>query len=143
VGEAHDPETHLILWFSAPPRDANQPVTVFGTDYATPDGTCVRDYIHVTDLAAAHELALGLDVEPGKLNCFNLGTGEGMSVRQIIESAEKITGRPVAVKYGPRRPGDPATLVASAEKARTTLGWTPRHSDIDTIIGTAWNWMMR
>jgi UDP-arabinose 4-epimerase len=141
LGELHDPETHLIPLVLNAVRDAGAPVTVMGTDYPTPDGTCIRDFLHVTDLAAAHLLALeALTAEPG-FEAYNLGTGTGHSVREIIAAAERVTGRPVAHVEAARRPGDPPVLVADAAKARAQLGWTPAHSDLDTILGTAWAWM--
>jgi UDP-glucose-4-epimerase GalE len=139
IGEQHTPESHLI------PRilDAalvGSPVAVYGTDYPTPDGTCIRDYIHVTDLARAHVLALEhlLNGSPG--GAFNLGQGQGASVMEVIRKAAEITGRPIAVETAARRPGDPPALVASNEKARRELGWVPEHSSLDNIIATAWKW---
>jgi UDP-glucose 4-epimerase len=118
-------------------------IAMFGTDYETPDGTCVRDYIHVTDLADAHLLALQA-LEGSKANtAYNLGTGIGYSVRQVIDTATGVTGRPIASTVAPRRTGDPACLVAASDKARQVLGWTPRYSDLETIIATAWRWERR
>src|SRR5205807_1322934 len=114
-------------------------VEVVGADYPTPDGTCVRDYIHVDDLASAHLLALE-KLEPGKGLRYNLGTGRGYSVREVIRTVEEVTGKPVPVKEGPRRPGDPPVLVASSEKAQRELGWKPRYTELRPIIETAWNW---
>ena len=114
-------------------------VEVFGTDYPNPDGTCVRDYVHVDDLAEAHLKALEA-LGPGKALCYNLGTGRGWSVRQVIRLAEEVTGKRVGVREGPRRPGDPPEVVASAEKVRRELGWEPRYMDLREIIQTAWNW---
>jgi len=139
IGEDHDPETHLIpivLQAALGRRDA---VAIFGTDYPTPDGTCIRDYIHVYDLAQAHILALEA-IRPGKGLVFNLGNGAGYSVREVIEAARRVTGRPVPTKEGPRRAGDPAVLVASSEHIRRVLGWKPRYPALDTIIETAWRW---
>ncbi len=136
-GEDHHPETHLIpLVLTA--AQQGQPVTVMGTDYSTPDGTAVRDYIHVVDLAQAHIQAL-TRTEPG-LSAYNLGNGHGYSVRQVIESAKKVTGLAIKVVEGPRRSGDQAITVASAERIRAALGWQPRYPDLDTIIESAWRW---
>ncbi len=140
VGEAHDPETHLIPLVLDAAAGLRPAVTVFGEDYDTPDGTCIRDYIHVSDLAEAHFLALKLMMRTGKSDFFNLGTGNGYSVREIIESVERVTGMKVPVKKGPRRAGDPPRLVADNRKAATVLGWTPRHSSLDNVIATAWAW---
>jgi UDP-glucose 4-epimerase len=139
IGEDHDPETHLIpllLWAAMGQRPA---IEVFGTDYPTPDGTCIRDYIHVDDLAEAHLLALEA-LKPGDRLRYNLGTGRGYSVREVIRVAEEVTGKPVPVKEGPRRPGDPPALVASSEKIQRELGWRPRYAELRPIIETAWNW---
>jgi UDP-glucose 4-epimerase len=114
-------------------------IEVFGTDYPTPDGTCIRDYIHVDDLAEAHLLALEA-LKPGDRLRYNLGTGRGYSVREVIRIAEEVTGRPVPVNEGPRRPGDPPALVASSEKIQRELGWRPRYAELRPIIETAWNW---
>jgi len=140
IGEDHSPETHLIpivLWAAV---GRIPQVRIFGTDYETKDGTCVRDYIHVTDLAAAHVLALERLASGGSSTVFNLGNGEGFSVREIISVAEKVTGRKIPVQDAPRRPGDPAVLVASSDRARAELGWKPRLNDIADIVGTAWKW---
>ncbi|MCX9190382.1 UDP-glucose 4-epimerase GalE [Carbonactinospora thermoautotrophica] len=140
-GERHDPETHLIplvLQAAAGQRDA---VTVYGTDYPTPDGTCVRDYIHVADLARAHLLALdalGEVIKPGTWRVYNLGNGDGFSVWQVIETAERVTGRAVPVREGARRTGDPAVLVASSARARAELGWTPTRPALADMIADAW-----
>ncbi len=137
LGEVHDPETHLIPnVFRA--ALASEPVPVFGTDYATHDGTAVRDYIHVEDLADAHVRALeGLDRKAGAI-VFNLGNGTGFSVLQVIAAARRVTGRPIPVRKAPRRPGDPETLVASSGRARLELGWAPRYRDLESILETAW-----
>ena len=136
-GEDHHPETHLIpLVLSA--AQEGRPVLVTGTDHPTPDGTGIRDYIHVVDLAQAHIQAL-TRAEPG-LSAYNLGNGHGYSVRQVIESARKVTGLPIKVEEGPRRAGDQAITVASAERIRAALGWQPRYPDLDTIIESAWRW---
>lgn len=143
-GEMHDPETHLIpRTFMA--ATGNIPrLELFGDDYPTPDGTCVRDYVHVLDLASAHRLALEYLVDHldggGSDRVFNLGTGSGFSVRHILNAAEKACGRPVPHSVAPRRPGDPAELVADATLAGRELGWTPVHSSLDEIMGTAWRW---
>lgn len=140
IGEWHDPETHLIplaLQAAGGQRDS---IAIFGTDYATLDGTCVRDYIHVTDLAQAHILGLRYLNAGNPSDAFNLGNGRGFSVREVIEAAERITGRRIKVTEAPRRPGDPPTLVGSSTKARRVLGWAPRYDSLDAIIETAWKW---
>jgi len=144
-GERHDPETHLIPLVLQAAAGLRPAVTIFGTDYPTPDGTCVRDYIHVSDLAAAHGLALEHLATGGRsAEAYNLGCGgSGYSVRQVIETARQVTGRPIAVREGPRRPGDPATLVASSERARRELGWMPNHQDLHEIVRSAWEWMQK
>jgi UDP-glucose 4-epimerase len=114
-------------------------VEIFGTDYPTPDGTCIRDYVHVDDLAEAHLLALER-LEPEKGLHYNLGIGRGYSVREVIQTAEAVTGKPVPVKLGPRRPGDPPVLIASSDKIQRELGWKPRYTELRPIIQTAWNW---
>jgi UDP-glucose-4-epimerase GalE len=139
IGEDHDPETHLIPLVLQVALGRRPHIEVFGTDYPTPDGTCVRDYIHVDDLAEAHLLALEA-LQPGKGLCYNLGTGRGYSVREVIRTAEEVTGKPVAVKEGPRRPGDPPALVAASEKVQRELGWQPRYTELRPIVETAWNW---
>ena len=139
IGEDHDPETHLIPLVLQAALGVRPHVEIFGTDYPTPDGTCVRDYIHVDDLAEAHVLALD-HLEPGRGLHYNLGIGRGYSIREVIRVAEEVSGRKVPVKEGPRRPGDPAELVASAEKIRRELGWRPKYTDLRGIIETAWNW---
>jgi UDP-arabinose 4-epimerase len=140
IGEDHDPETHLIPLILQAILGKRPPLQVFGTDYPTPDGTAIRDYIHVIDLADAHVLALNLllDGHPG--DSINLGTGRGYSVREVIETAQRITGKPVPHHDAPRRAGDPPELVADASKAASVLGFTPKMSDLDTIVKTAWNW---
>ena len=143
TGEDHDPETHLIplVLDAASGKRAN--ITVFGTDYPTPDGTCIRDYIHVSDLADAHVLALRALLEGAATTAYNLGNGKGFSVREVIDCAQRVTGREVPVVLGPRRAGDPPTLVGDATRIRRELGWTPRLADLDTIIETAWHWHTR
>jgi UDP-glucose 4-epimerase len=135
-GEDHTPETHLIPLVLQVALGQRDKITICGDDYATLDGTCVRDYIHIVDLARAHILALTSDAT----GAFNLGTGKGSSVQQVIASARKITGHPIPVELGPRRPGDPAKLVASADKAHKILGWKPAFTTLDSIIQSAWNW---
>ncbi len=135
-GEDHDPETHIIPNVLAVALGKRDKVSVFGDDYPTPDGTCIRDYIHIMDLAQAHILALTCD----HVGAFNLGTGDGMSVKQVVEMARKVTGHPIPVQFSARRPGDPARLVAGAEKAKSVLGWKPKYGDLQTIIQHAWNW---
>jgi len=138
AGEEHDPETHLIpLLFHAIP--SGEPVTVFGEDYPTPDGTCIRDYIHVTDLAQAHILALEALAGGAASNKFNVGTGFGFSVREVIQAVENVTGKKVPYKVGPRREGDPPALVADSTKLRSTLGWSPKYGDLRAIVSSAWN----
>lgn len=140
IGEDHDPETHLIPLVLRAASDSAAPVTIFGTDYSTPDGTCVRDYVHVSDLAVAHVRGLQHLEEREGFSAFNLGTGRGYSVRQVIAAASQVTGREVATAEGARRPGDPAVLVADDTLAREVLGWRPKYSDIDPIVETAWRW---
>jgi UDP-glucose 4-epimerase len=138
LGEEHEPETHLIpLLFRA--VETGKPVTVFGDDYPTPDGTCVRDYIHVNDLAEAHLLALESLAAGGPSDAFNVGTGQGHSVLETIRAVEEVTGRKVPYVVGPRRDGDPPALVAGADKLRRTLGWSPRYAALRDIVATAWN----
>jgi UDP-glucose-4-epimerase GalE len=142
IGEDHDPEEHLIP-LAIRAAGGGAPLTVFGDDYDTPDGTCLRDYVHVSDLADAHVLALGRLRAGGASGAYNLGGGDGMSVRQVIEAVARAAGRPVPHAVGPRRAGDPARLVASNARARAELGWTPRRSALDEIVGTAWRWHAR
>jgi UDP-glucose 4-epimerase len=142
LGEDHAPEIHLI------PRaieaaTGGRGLQVFGDDYPTPDGTCLRDYIHVSDLADAHVKALDVMIETGRSGAYNLGTGEPRSVREVIDAVERVTGRGVPWKPGPRRPGDPAVLYAAATKARAELHWTPRFPDLESIVRTAWAWHQR
>ncbi|GMV87277.1 MAG: hypothetical protein AMXMBFR81_02080 [Chthonomonas sp.] len=139
IGEAHDPETHLIpivLQVALGQRDS---VAIFGSDYPTPDGTCVRDYVHVADLADAHLLALDA-LERGVTGAFNLGTGTGYSVREVIETCRKVTGHAIPTREAARRPGDPATLVASSARAREILGWAPERSSLQRLVADAWRW---
>ena len=140
IGEAHNPETHLIPLILQVPNGQRSEISIFGGDYPTRDGTCVRDYIHVTDLAQAHILALDYLMAGGENNVFNLGNGVGFTVREVIDVARRVTGHPIPAQLQPRRAGDPAQLVASSEKAKTVLGWKPRYADLDTIVSTAWAW---
>lgn len=142
LGEDHRPETHLIpviLQVALGQRDC---LELYGTDYPTRDGTCVRDYIHVTDLASAHVLALEA-LRPGEQRIYNLGNGRGFTNREVIEAARQVTGRPIPVREAPRRPGDPATLVASSDRIRRELGWAPRHPNLEEIIASAWAWRQK
>jgi UDP-glucose-4-epimerase GalE len=139
IGEAHDPEEHLIPRALMATR-GGPPLTVFGDDYPTVDGTCVRDYVHVDDLAEAHIAALRRLEDGGGSAAFNLGSGTGMSVRQVLDAVTKATGQAVPHTIGPRRPGDPARLVAANARARAELGWTPQLDDLDRIVETAWRW---
>jgi len=140
-GERHDPETHLIPLVLRAAQDARFPITVFGNDYPTRDGTCVRDYVHVSDLARAHVLALeALARKDIAEPIFNLGCGEGYTVQEVIDAAKKVTGREIPVKAGPRRPGDPAVLIASSERIKSVLGWNAQASSLETIVGSAWRW---
>jgi UDP-arabinose 4-epimerase len=143
VGEHHDPETHLIPLVLDAALGRRAQIDIYGTDYPTPDGTAIRDYIHVTDLAAAHVLALGYLERGGASIAVNLATGQGHSVREVIAAAERVTGRRIPRREVERRPGDPPRLVADATLANRTLSWTPRVSDLDTIIATAWAWHCR
>ncbi|SHN60700.1 UDP-glucose 4-epimerase GalE [Bradyrhizobium erythrophlei] len=143
IGEDHDPETHLVPLVLDAASGDREDITVFGTDYDTPDGTCVRDYIHVSDLARAHVLALQA-LEQGQTHrAFNLGNGQGYSVREVIASVERVTGRPVPVQFGERRPGDPARLISNSVRAASELGWKPQISTLDDIVFTAWEWHKR
>jgi UDP-glucose-4-epimerase GalE len=139
IGEAHDPEEHLIPLALRAVLGAS-PLTVHGDDYPTPDGTCIRDFVHVSDLADAHVAALRALESSSPSTAYNLGSGHGTSVRELLSAVERVTGRPVPQRAGPRRPGDPARLVASSDRIRRDLGWTPRFTDIDTIVETAWRW---
>ena len=135
LGEDHEPETHIIPNVLKVALGQKDCVEVYGSDYPTPDGTCVRDYIHLEDLSSAHILAL----EKEALGAYNLGTGNGISVKEIVEMCRNVTGHPIPVKWSPRRPGDPPSLYASGTKARTVMGWNPTHSDIESIIKDAWS----
>ena len=140
IGEAHEPETHLIPLILQVPNGRREQINIFGDDYDTPDGTCIRDYIHVTDLAQAHILAVEYLQKGGESDIFNLGNGIGFSVKEVIDTARKVTEHPIPAVISPRRAGDPAQLVASSEKAKKVLGWKPEHADLEEIIASAWNW---
>ena len=140
LGEDHSPETHilpLVLLTAMGKRDS---ISIYGTDYDTPDGTCIRDYIHVSDLAQAHVLGLEYLLKGGNTDVFNLGNGQGFSIREVIEAARVVTGRPIPVTLADRRPGDPPVLVGSGEKAQRILGWQPEYADLKTILAHAWQW---
>lgn len=139
LGEDHDPETHLIPVLLLAALGRREKVTVFGTDYPTPDGTCIRDYVHVEDLSAAHITAMEA-LKPGDTRVYNLGIGRGYSVKEVLDSAKRVTGVEIPAEYGPRRPGDPAILYADAQKIQRELGWSARYIEIDEIVATAWNW---
>lgn len=140
VGEDHNPETHLIPIIMQVLLGKRKKLSIFGTDYPTPDGTCIRDYVHVLDLADAHILALERLKNGGDSQAYNLGCQSGYSVREVIDTVEKVTGKRVPCEEAPPRPGDPATLVASSKKIKKQLGWTPRFNSLKKIIQTAWNW---
>lgn len=140
IGEFHTPETHLISLILQVPNGLREYISIFGDDYDTKDGTCIRDYIHVTDLAQAHILAVKYLEKGNESKIFNLGNGIGFTVNEVIEAARKVTGHPIPAKVTPRRAGDPAKLIASSEKAKTILGWKPQHAELEEIIKTAWKW---
>lgn len=143
IGERHEPETHLIplvLQAASKRRDA---ITVFGKDYDTSDGTCIRDYIHIDDLCDAHTLALNYLMDGGNSTAFNLGNGEGYSIREVISAAEKVSGNEIKIIEGDRRDGDPAKLIADSKKIISELGWKPRYADLETIVRHAWQWELR
>ena len=140
IGEAHNPETHLVPVILQVPGGKRESISVFGDDYPTKDGTCVRDYVHVCDLAAAHVLAMDYLLKGGGNNVFNLGSGVGFTVKEVLEVARTVTGHPIPAVFSPRRGGDPAQLVASSDRAREVLGWQPRYGDLETILSTAWAW---
>ena len=140
LGERHQPETHLIPLVLQAASGRRAHIAVFGRDYDTPDGTCIRDYIHIADLCSAHLLALNMLSDGGHSNCFNLGNGEGFSVQQVIDAAQRIAGVSIQIVDAERRAGDPARLVADASRARRVLGWAPRHAELDAIIADAWRW---
>ncbi len=138
-GEAHEPESHLIPLILDVALGRRDQIKIFGTDYPTKDGTCVRDYIHVGDLAQAHLLALHALDHTSRM-IYNIGNGHGFTVREVVDSVKRVTGRPIPVEEQPRRPGDPAVLVASSEKIQKELGWAPQHSQLDDIVASAWTW---
>lgn len=140
IGEAHSPETHLIPLILQVPLGQREYISIFGDDYDTSDGTCIRDYIHVTDLAQAHILAVDYLMKGNESNIFNLGNGVGFTVKEVIDTARKVTGHEIPVRIAERRAGDPARLIASSDKARQVLLWKPEHADLEEIISTAWNW---
>ena len=140
LGEDHDPETHLIPVILLAALGRREKITVFGTDYPTPDGTCIRDYVHVEDLCAAHVTAMNA-LRPGEARFYNLGIGKGYSVKEVIDSARRVTGLEISVEYGARRAGDPAVLFANAEKIERELGWSADYTEIDDIVSTAWTWL--
>lgn len=140
IGEAHNPETHLIPLILQVPNGKREAISIFGTDYPTKDGTCVRDYIHVTDLAQAHILAVKYLMEGNESDIFNLGNGIGFTVKEVIETAKEVTQKPIQAEEEGRRAGDPAVLIASSEKAKKVLGWKPEHADLHEIIESAWRW---
>ncbi|NLO91423.1 MAG: UDP-glucose 4-epimerase GalE, partial [Elusimicrobia bacterium] len=140
TGEWHDPETHLIPLALDAALGRREKLEIFGRDYPTADGTCVRDYIHVCDIAQAHLLAADYLAKGGANVCLNMGNGQGFSVLQVLESAKRITGIKIPVSFGPRRPGDPPSLISSSKRCRATLGWKPRYTELDEIVSTAWTW---
>ena len=140
IGEDHRPETHLIPLILQVAQGKREKLSLFGTDYPTKDGTCIRDYIHVDDLIDAHILALDYLRAGNPSTAFNLGNGQGFSNREIIEAARRVTGHPIPVSEEDRRPGDPAVLIASSQKAMDVLGWAPKYTNVEDIISTAWNW---
>jgi len=143
LGEEHEPETHLIPLVLRAAAGRAPSIKLFGTDYDTPDGTCIRDYVHVDDLASAHVRALGAMERPNTTLAYNVGTGTGYSVREIIDACERVTGRGIAVEKVERRPGDPPALYADNSKIRDELGWAPAYTDAESIVRTAWNWHAR
>lgn len=140
IGERHEPETHLIPLALKVATGERDDIAIFGGDYPTPDGTCVRDYVHVNDLVQAHLLALEALATPGRRAIYNLGNSRGHSVREVIEVARRVSGHPIPARIADRRPGDPAVLVADSSRARRELGWKPRHESLEAIVETAWNW---
>ena len=140
LGEDHSPETHLIPLVLMTALGKRSRINIYGNDYSTPDGTCIRDYIHVQDLAEAHCLSLERLLDNNTSDIFNLGNGQGYSVQQVIDTSQRVTGQCIPIKYSPRRDGDPPILVGSSEKARSILGWHPQYSDLETIISHAWQW---
>ena len=140
LGEDHSPETHILPLVLLTAMGKRESISIYGTDYDTPDGTCIRDYIHVTDLAQAHVLGLEYLLKGGSTEVFNLGNGQGFSIQEVIEAARVVTGRPIPVTLADRRPGDPPVLVGSGEKAQRFLGWQPEYADLKTILAHAWQW---
>ena len=140
IGEAHNPETHLIPLILQVPNGQREKISIFGDDYPTKDGTCIRDYIHVSDLAQAHILALDHLLQGGESDVFNLGNGVGFTVKEVIDVARAVTGHPIPAETCPCRAGDPAQLIASSKKAVEQLGWKPKYNDLNTIIASAWKW---
>lgn len=140
IGEAHNPETHLIPIVLQVANGTREKIMIYGDDYNTPDGTCIRDYIHVMDLAQAHRLAVEYLAAGNDNNIFNLGNGVGFSVKEVVECARKVTGESIPAEIAERRAGDPAVLVASSEKARSILGWKPEYAELEKIMETAWRW---
>ena len=140
IGEAHNPESHLIPLILQVPNGKREQINVFGEDYPTHDGTCIRDYIHVTDLADAHIKALEYLKNGGKSTYYNLGNGNGFSVKEVIDTVEKVLGQPIKKQIVERRPGDPASLVASSEKIQRELGWKPKYDTLDSVVASAWKW---
>jgi len=143
IGESHNPETHLIPLVLDAAQGKSEDIKIFGTDYDTPDGTCIRDYIHVTDLADAHLKGLLYLMNDGKSDSFNLGNGNGFSVREVIETARRVTGKGIKATAWERRAGDPPVLIGSSDKAKQILDWKPHYNDLSTIIETAWNWQKK
>jgi UDP-glucose 4-epimerase len=143
LGERHEPESHLIPLVLGAASGARQAIEVFGRDYDTPDGTCIRDYVHVADLCRAHLLALESLLDDGRSAVYNLGNGNGFSVQEVIAAAERVTGRAIPVVSGGRRPGDPARLVADSRLARARLGWRPRFAELEVMIEHAWRWELK
>ncbi len=140
IGESHEEETHLVPLVVEAALNSAKPLSIFGCNYPTPDGTAIRDYIHVSDLAAAHKLALDYLLRGGRSAAFNLGTGRGHSIREVVRAVEAVGGRRVALRESPARPGDPPTLVADSSLAHDHLGWAPKHSSLEEIVSTAWKW---
>ncbi|WP_192987212.1 UDP-glucose 4-epimerase GalE [Carnobacterium mobile] len=140
IGEDHDPETHLVPLILQTALGQREELAIFGDDYATPDGTCIRDYVHVVDLIDAHILALEYLKAGNESNVFNLGSSTGFSVKEMVETARQVTGKEIPAKVEPRRAGDPSTLIASSKKAQTILGWNPKFPDVKDIISSAWQW---